>query len=133
VSPVMQSLATSMELSRLDYCNCVLFGLPASSIRRLKRSRMQLLVWSFDHVTDALINDRTGCESLSVSDFNMAVMALRSIRGLPPSYLVSGMTSWVALGVIAASSRPWTQLSSVGDRSFPQLLVPRCGTTYRHT
>jgi hypothetical protein len=32
----MQSLATSLVLSRLDYCNSALYGLPATAVHRLK-------------------------------------------------------------------------------------------------
>ena len=89
--PVMQSLVTSLVLSRLDLFNCVRFGLPASSIRRLHtvKNAAARLVFNFrrsDHVTDALI-----ClHWLRVVEpirFKMAVMAFRSIHGPPPSYL----------------------------------------------
>ena len=58
--PVMQSLVTSLVLSRLDHFNCVLFGLPASSIRRLQMvqnaaARLVFNIRRSDHVTDALI------------------------------------------------------------------------------
>ena len=89
--PVMQSLVTSLVLSRLDHFNCVLFGLPASSIRRLQAvqnaaARLVFNIRRSDHVTDALI-----ClHWLRVAErirFKVAVMTFRSINGLPPSYL----------------------------------------------
>jgi Reverse transcriptase (RNA-dependent DNA polymerase) len=88
--PVMHSLVTSLVLSWLNHFNCVLFGLPASSIRRLQtvQNAAACLVFNIrrsDHVTDALI-----ClHWLRVAErirFKMAVMAFRSIHGLPPSY-----------------------------------------------
>jgi hypothetical protein len=127
-SPVMQSLVTSLVLPRLDLFNCVLFGLPASSIRRLQTvqnaaARLIFNIRRSDHVTDALI-----ClHWLRVAErirFKMAVMAFRSIHGLPPSYL-HGFVPYQAErpGLRSASSQrlivPRTRLSSVGDRSFP--------------
>jgi hypothetical protein len=76
-----------------------------------------------DHVTDALIY----LHWLRVAErirFKMAVMAYRSIHGLPPYYL-HGFLPYQAgsLGFRSASSQrlivPRTRLSSVGDRSFP--------------
>ena len=115
-------------LSWLDLFKCVLFGLPASSIRRLQtvQNAAAHLVFNIrrsDHVTDALI-----CLYwLRVAErirFKMAVMAFRSIHGLPLSYL-HGFVPYQAgrPGLHSASSQrlnvPRTRLSSFGDRSFP--------------
>jgi hypothetical protein len=90
-SQVMQSLVTSMVLPRLDLFNCALFGLMASSIRRLQTvshaaARLVFNIRPSDHVTDTLI-----ClHWLRVAErfcFKNAVTAFRSIHGLPPFYL----------------------------------------------
>jgi hypothetical protein len=126
--PVMQSLVTSLVLSRLDHFNCVLFCRPASSIRRLQSvenaaARLVFNIRRSDHVTDALVS----VHWLRVAErirFKMVVMAFRSINGLPPSYL-HGFFPYQAgrPGLRSASSRrlimPRTRLSMVGDRSFP--------------
>jgi len=39
---VFQSLVVALVLSRLDYCNNVLVGLPANLIRRLQYSRQHI-------------------------------------------------------------------------------------------
>ncbi len=127
---VMQSLVTALMLTRLDYCNSVLFGLPSSSIRRLQTvqnaaARLVFNIRRYDHVTDSLI-----ClHWLRVAErirFKMAVLAYRSINGQPPSYL-HGFTAYQAgysclrSASSTSSSRlvvPRTRLSSVGSRSF---------------
>jgi hypothetical protein len=90
--PVMQYLVTSLVLSRLDHFNSVLFGLPASNIRRLQtvHNAAAGLVFNIrrsDHVIDALI-----ClHWLRVAEricLKMAVMTFRCIHGLPPSYII---------------------------------------------
>jgi len=48
---VMKQLVTSLVLSRLDYCNSVLFGLPASTLAPLERVQnvAARLVLRLDH------------------------------------------------------------------------------------
>jgi len=130
----MQSLVTSLVLSRLDLFNCVLVGLPASGIRRLQTvqnaaARLVFNIRRSDHVTDALF-----ClHWLRVAKrirFKMAVMAFRSIHGLPPSYPYQAGRP----GLRSASSQrlivPRTRIPrSVIDLFW--LLVLRYGTTYR--
>lgn len=125
---VMQSLVTSLVLSRLDYCNSIYFGLPASSVQRLQAvqnaaARLVFNIRRSEHVTDALI-----ClHWLRVTErirFKMAVLMFRSIHGLPPSYLHGFVQSASGRsGLRSASTQllsvPRTRLSTVGDRAFP--------------
>ena len=119
----MQSLVTSLVLSRLDLFNCVLFGLPASSIRRPQTvqnaaARLVFNIRRSDHVTDALI-----ClHWLRVAErirFKMAVMAFRSIHGLPPSYLHGFVPYHAERPGLRSASSQLLNCASVGDRSFP--------------
>jgi hypothetical protein len=88
---VMQSLVTPLVLSRLDYYNSVLYRLPATAVHRLQAiqnaaARLIFNIRRPEHVTNALIS----LHWLRVPEcirFKMAVMAFRSINGLPPAYL----------------------------------------------
>jgi hypothetical protein len=127
--PVMQSLVTSLVLSRLDYCNCVFFGLPATQLRRLQAvqnsaARLIFNLRRSDHISDALIS----LHWLRVAErtrYKMADLVYRSLHGQTPSYLVnfSPLSASGRSGLRSASSHrlavPRTRLSSIGDRAFP--------------
>jgi hypothetical protein len=128
--PVIQTMVTSLVLSRLDYANSVLYGLPAVNIRRLQSvqnaaARLVFNLRRSDHLTDALI-----ClHWLRVTErirFKMAVLVYRSLHGSAPSYLanfcaVSSIPGRRALRS-ADTTRldvPRTRCSTIGARSFP--------------
>jgi hypothetical protein len=73
-----------MVPSRLDHFNCILFGLPASSIRRLRtiqNAAVHLVVniRRSDHVTDELVCLHWARVGQRIR-FKMVVMAFRSIH-----------------------------------------------------
>jgi len=93
---VFQSLIVALVLSRLDYCNSVLFGLPANLIQRLQSvrnaaARLTFRILRSEHITPALIS----LHWLRVPErifFKLAVLTYRSIHGTSPSYLQSCFT-----------------------------------------
>jgi hypothetical protein len=119
VSVPMISLVTSLILTRLDYCNSVLFGLPdvlvlACSPFQNAAARVVFNLRRTAHVTDALI-----ClHWLQVPErirFKVAVLVYRSLQGTSPQYC-----------------RTFTQSSAITARSNLrsvsrlQLVAPRC-------
>ena len=114
-----QTLVTSLVISRLDFGNAVLFGLPASQTRRLQAvlnasARLIFGLRRYDHITDALLS----LHWLRVPErltFKMAVLSYRALHGLAPSYLVNNIRR-----VSDAAARSRLRSSITTD-----LLVPR--------
>jgi hypothetical protein len=92
-SSVLQTLVTSLVLTRMDYGNAVLVGLPACQLRRLQSVQNAAARFIFglqrhDHVTDALIS----LHWLRVPErirFKVAVLVYRALRGTAPMYLTN--------------------------------------------
>ena len=101
---VFQSLIVALVLSRLDYCNSVLTGLPVNLIRRLLQNAAARLIFGIrrsEHITYALAS----LHWLRVPErilFKVAVLTYRAVNGSPPEYLSSYFTQ-----VANAPSRLW--------------------------
>ena len=127
---VFQMLVTSLALSRLDFVNSILVGLPASQVRRFQsvQNATARLIFNLrrpDHVTDTLV-----ClHCLRVPEriqFKLAVLTYRALSATAPSYL----SEFVAVsslagrrGVMSAETShllvPRIRQSTVGPRAFP--------------
>ena len=126
---VLQTLVTSLVLTRLDYGNAVLVGLPVNQLRRLQSVQNAAARFIFglkhhDHVTAALVN----LHWLRVPErikFKVAVLVYRAIHDTAPVYLrnFSRVSSSSRRGLRSADTDrlvvPRTRLSSIGDRAFP--------------
>jgi hypothetical protein len=117
------SLVVSLVLTRLDYCNAVLAGLPNCQIDRLQSvintaARLIFSARRCDHVTPLLaqlhwlpVRERI--------DFKLCVLTYRCLNGAAPAYL----------------ARDFLRVSSVESRqrlrsaTTPALVIPRTRTT----
>ena len=125
-------LIVSLVLSRLDYGNATLSGLPDYQYRRLQsvinaaaRSIFRLR-WS-DHVTPALM-ELHWLSAVDRVNFKVAMLVYRCLHGLAPPYLASSLhhvteldsrrrlRSSVDTDILLV---PRSRLVTVGDRSFP--------------
>ena len=93
---VFQSLIVALVLSRLDYCNSVLFGLPAHLIQRLQSvqnaaARLIIKIRRSEHITPVLISFHWLRVPERIS-FRLDVLMYRSIHGTSSSYLHSRVT-----------------------------------------
>ena len=116
-------------MTRMDYGNAVLVGLPANQLRRLQsvQNAAALFIFSLqrhDHVTDALIS----LHWLRVPErirFKVAVLVYRALHGTAPTYLTNflSVANSGRRGLRSADTErlviPRTRLSTIGDRAFP--------------
>lgn len=125
-----RSLVVALIHTRLDYCNFVLVGLPASRQRLLQSvlnaaARLTFRLRRYDHITDSLavlhwlrIPERI--------NYKLAVLTFRALHGQSPGYLdvfhhVADNTSRRRLRSSTSGQLdvPLYRLTSAGRRSFP--------------
>jgi len=125
-----KTLVVALVLSRLDYGNGVLVGLPAYLVRRLQSvqnaaARLICNLRRFDHITDALAN----LHWLRVPErvvFKVAVLTFKVLHGSAPEYLGPVVRFADLPGRQALRSAdtnrlvvPPFKLSTIGRRAFP--------------
>jgi hypothetical protein len=128
---VIQSLVTSLVLSRLDYGNTTLAGIPQYLLRRLQSvmNAAARLIYSssrFDHITP-LLRQLHWLKAKERTDYKLAVLVHKCMHGIAPPYLADELSrsadSQARCRLRSASSSSLvvrrTRLSTVGDRSFP--------------
>jgi len=129
--PVVQSLLTSLVLSRLDYGNTKLADIPQYLLRRLQSvmNAAARLIYSssrFDHITP-LLRQLHWLKAKKQIDFKLAVLVFKCVNGSAPPYLADELSrpafSQARCRLRSASSSVLevrrTRLTTVSDRSFP--------------
>ena len=127
---VLQSLVVSLVLSRLDYGNATLVGIPQNLLRRLQsvmNAAARLIYPSsrFDHITP-LLKRLHWLKAKERIDFKVAVLVYKCLHGTAPPYLAGELSrSADVQGRSRLRSASSSQLvvrrtsrSTLGDRSF---------------
>ena len=125
-----KTLATSLVLSRLDYCNSALVGLPKSSTRRLQSvvnaaARLVTRVNKYDHISP-ILHQLHWLRVNSRIEFKVALMTFKCLNSMAPTYLTSCIQRVQDIPArrrlrSSSSSRllvPAGRLKSAGDRRF---------------
>jgi len=128
---MVQSLVTSLVLSRLDYGNATLAGIPQHLLRWLQSvmnaaARQIYLSSRFDHII-LLLRQLHWLKAKERMNFKLAVLVFNCVHGSAPPYLADELSrsadSLARCRLRSASSSILvvrrTRLTTVGDRSFP--------------
>jgi len=128
--PVVQSLVTPLVLSRLDYGNATLAGIPQHLLRRFQSvmNAAARLIYSssrYDHITP-LLRQLHWLKAQERIDFKLAVLVFKCVHGSAPPYLADNLSrpadSQGRCILRSASSSILvvhrTRLTTVANRSF---------------
>jgi len=125
----LTTLVTSFIMSKVDYCNAVLAGLPQRELDRVQSvvntaARLSADARRYDHVTPLLM-DLHWLQVPQRIQYKLSVLMYRCLNGAVPQYLTELATpvgSTVRSRLRSASSTdlvvPATRRSTIGDRAF---------------
>ena len=121
----VRMLVSRLVMSRIDYCNCILAGLPAHSIARLQSvliagARVIHQRRKFDHITDVPRNDLHWLPAAQRIQFKLYLTAFKALHNLAPTY-ISNMC------IAPTSAHSGHRLRSTDDT---KLDVPRTKTEF---
>lgn len=143
---VLKQLVVSLVITRLDYGNATLVGLPAYRLRQLQSvlnagARLIFNARRRDHITP-LLRDLHWLRVPERITFKLATLVYRCLHGFAPEYLSAELHKIADVSSrrtrsadTAALIVPRTRLSTIGDRAFSVIAartwnsLPHCVTS----
>jgi hypothetical protein len=129
--PVLQSLVVALVLSRLDYGNATLAGIPNCLCDRLQSvlnaaARLIFAAKKYDHVT-LLLEELHWLRARQRITYKLAMLTYRCLHGLAPPYLASELTRTADIesrrhlrsGATERLEVPTVRRPTIGGRAFP--------------
>jgi hypothetical protein len=119
-----QQLVVSLVLSRLDYGNATLVGLPIQLLQKLQSilNASALLIFGarrHEHVI-VLMKDLHRLRASERITFKVAVLTFQCLHGTAPDYLAADLRPVSQSYAVSSELMvPRTRLSTVADRAFP--------------
>ena len=130
-----KSIVEAVMMSRIDYCNSLLVGVPSTQLSKLQRlqnaaARLVSNVAKYDHITPTLVNLHWLPATYRVN-FKIAMLAHKCIYGNAPEYLkdlikVKSTTRYNLRSDVEMILEDYSARSkkTLGDRSF-KVAAPR--------
>jgi hypothetical protein len=128
---VMRSLVVALVLTRLDYGNSTLAGIPGQSLAKLQSvlnaaARLIFTSRKFDHVTP-LLRELHWLRFPERINYKLAVLVFKCLNGLAPSYLTSELHRVADIDArrhLRSASTvelivPRVRRPTIGGRAFP--------------